>query len=85
VGERFAAPTNQSYFRTKPAKRRESRTQLSALLKAPVSREAKRLLISFEQTLLERKIFLVSYYLRRIGMNGMSRPRAKPKGGLILH
>ena len=37
VGERFAASTNESFLRTKRAKQIESRTQLSALLKAPLS------------------------------------------------
>ena len=42
------------------------------------STSPKQLPISFEQTLLEWKIFLVSHYLCRIGINGMSKLRAQP-------
>ena len=51
----------------------------------PRSSSPEQLPISFKQTLLERKIFLLSHYLYRIGINGISRPRMKPKDGLILH
>ena len=35
LGEQFVTATNESFLRTKHAKQRESRTQLSAPLKAP--------------------------------------------------
>ena len=75
VGERFAAPTNESFLRSKRAKRRESRTQLSALLKASSPGRQN----GFD---LETKFFIVSRYLRKIGISGMFKPRARPDSPL---
>ena len=46
--------------------------------RTPRSSSPKQLPIFFEQTLSEWKIFLVSHYLRRIGINGMSKLRTQP-------
>ena len=49
----------------------------------PHSSSPKQLPISFEQTLSEWKIFVVSHYLRRIGINSMSKLRTQPNTALL--